>query len=326
MDGQSEFPVSIDGTIGPGAALVRGFALLDTPLLRFSILILVAALYAAGHCHRRRARDLRRGHAARSRVRDHLRGRQALLDHGARERYHQQVLDSLGKIKQERTLLSDYLMVQLPDEDWVALRDVYEVDGTTVADRGARMKALVAGPSEQLSSRVAKMAEESAHFNLGDLYYRTLNVPTFALRILRPASRKRMAFEKAGEEQVGEVGAWVVSFRETTGPTLTATPKGADVPAHGRFWGRSEHWNGAAIGDDHRRHSASVCACHDHGELRGRPVTGLPRTSRDAGTLRQSPPYEGRCRGRPGDVFRFPAIQLADATSVVWAMIPPSRR
>ena len=39
------------------------------------------------------------------------------------------MLDSLGKIKQERTLLSDYLMVQLPDEDWVALRDVYEVDG-----------------------------------------------------------------------------------------------------------------------------------------------------------------------------------------------------
>jgi hypothetical protein len=154
----------------------------------------------------------------------------------ARERYHQQVLDSLGKIKQERTLLFDYLMVQLPDEDWVALRDVYEVDGTTVADRGARMKALVAGPSEQLSSRVAKMAEESAHFNLGDLYYRTLNLPTFALRILRPASRKRMAFEKAGEEQVGDVGAWVVSFRETAGPTFTATPKGADVPAHGRFW------------------------------------------------------------------------------------------
>jgi hypothetical protein len=154
----------------------------------------------------------------------------------ARERYDQQVLDSLGKIKQKRTLLSDYLMVQLPDEDWVALRDVYEVDGTTVVDRGARMKALVAGPSEQLSSRVAKMAEESAHFNLGDLYYRTLNLPTFALRILRPASRKRMAFEKAGEEQVGDVGAWVVSFRETTGPTFTATPKGADVPAHGRFW------------------------------------------------------------------------------------------
>ena len=30
----------------------------------------------------------------------------------------------------------------------------------------------------------------STHFNLGDLYYRTLNLPTFALRIRRPASRR----------------------------------------------------------------------------------------------------------------------------------------
>ena len=209
--------------------------MLDTPLLRFSILILAAALYAAVTVTAGEpvtfAEVMRRAHEYVTIYED-----DKLSSIIARERYHQQVLDSLGKIKQERTLLSDYLMVQLPDEDWVALRDVYEVDGTTVADRGARMKALVAGPSEQLSSRVAKMAEESAHFNLGDLYYRTLNLPTFALRILRPASRKRMAFEKVGEEQVGEVGAWVVSFRETTGPTFTATPKGADVPAHGRFW------------------------------------------------------------------------------------------
>jgi hypothetical protein len=154
----------------------------------------------------------------------------------AAERYDQQVLDRQGQIKQERTLLSDYLLVQLPDEDWVALRDVYEVDGMTVADRGARLTSLVAGPPEQRSGRVAKMAEESAQFNLGDLYYRTLNLPSFALRILRPASRKRMAFEKAGEEEVGGMSAWVVAFRETTGPTFTATPDGADVPAHGRFW------------------------------------------------------------------------------------------
>ena len=154
----------------------------------------------------------------------------------AAERYDQQVLDRQGQIKQERTLLSDYLLVQLPDEDWVALRDVYEVDGMTVADRGARLTSLVAGPPEQRSGRVAKMAEESAQFNLGDLYYRTLNLPSFALRILRPASRKRMAFEKAGEEEVGDMSAWVVAFRETTGPTFTATPDGADVPAHGRFW------------------------------------------------------------------------------------------
>jgi hypothetical protein len=208
---------------------------LGIPRLRFSTLILVAALYAAGTVigagRVTFAEVMRRAHEYVTIYED-----DKLSSIIARERYDQQVLDRHGKIKAERTLLSDYLLVQLPDEDWVALRDVYEVDGTTAADRGARLKALVAGPSEQLSGRVTKMAEESAHFNLGDLYYRTLNLPTFALRILRPASRKRVTFEKAGEEEVGDTSAWVVAFRETKGPTFTATPDGADVPAHGRFW------------------------------------------------------------------------------------------
>ena len=47
----------------------------------------------------------------------------------AHERYYQQLFDGKGTPQAERTLLSDYLLVQLPDEDWVALRDVYDVDG-----------------------------------------------------------------------------------------------------------------------------------------------------------------------------------------------------
>ena len=154
----------------------------------------------------------------------------------ARERYHQQLVGADGAITRERTLLSDYLLLQLPDEDWVAVRDVYEVDGTTVADRAGRLTMLFAGPREQLGERVMKLAEETAALNLGDHYKRTLNLPTFALRILRPANRKRVRFEKAGEEQVDGTATWVVAFQETKGPTVTATPDGADVPAHGRFW------------------------------------------------------------------------------------------
>ena len=143
--------------------------MLDTPLLRFSTLILVAALYAAGTVTGEGtltfAEVMRRAHEY---VNIYENGKVSSIIAG--ERYDQQVLDRHGKIKEDRTLLSDYLLVQLPDEDWVALRDVYEVDGTRVADRGARLKALVAGPRQQLTGRVAKMAEESAHFNLGDLY------------------------------------------------------------------------------------------------------------------------------------------------------------
>ncbi len=154
----------------------------------------------------------------------------------ARERYHQQLIGEDGTVIRERTLLSDYLLLQLPDEDWVAVRDIYEVDGTPIAERGSRLKVLFDGPREQLSDRVMKLAEETAAFNLGDQYKRTLNLPTFALRILRPANRKRVKFEHAGEEQVGGIATWVIAFEEAKGPTLTATRKGADVPAHGRFW------------------------------------------------------------------------------------------
>ncbi len=154
----------------------------------------------------------------------------------ARERYHQQLLAADATIKAERTMLSDYVLIQLPNEDWVALRDVYEMDGVAVGDRTARLKTLFAGPRRQLSERAIKMAKESARFNLGDLYYRTMNLPTFALRMLRPAERKRIVFSKTGEEQVDNTMTWVVAFQETKGPTFSAMPDGDDIPAHGRFW------------------------------------------------------------------------------------------
>ena len=155
----------------------------------------------------------------------------------ARERYHQQWLAANATIKGERTLLSDYLLLQLPDEDWVALRDVYDVDGEAVKDRATRLKDAFVGPREELGARAMKMAEDNAkRFNLGDPYFRTMNLPTFALRVLRPANRKRIVFNKVAEENIDGIRAWVVAFREAKGPTFSATTDGTDVPAHGRFW------------------------------------------------------------------------------------------
>ncbi len=64
----------------------------------------------------------------------------------------------------------------------------------------------------------------------------TVNLPTFALRLLHPANRNRITFKKIGEELVDNTRTWVISFRETKGPTLSETQKGDDLPAHGRFW------------------------------------------------------------------------------------------
>ena len=107
-------------------------------------------------------------------------------------------------MKAERKLSSDYLLFQLPpSEDWFALRDVYEVDGEPVGDRAARLRELFTRPRELQADRAMEIMKENGRFNLApDLYYRTVNVPTFALRFLRPASRSRIVFNKIGEEQV----------------------------------------------------------------------------------------------------------------------------
>jgi hypothetical protein len=154
----------------------------------------------------------------------------------ADEQYDQQLLDAQGEIKTKRSLRAEYLLVQLPpDEDWFALRDVYQVDGEWIRDRSSRLEKLFEGPAADVTDRAMTISKESARFNLGDVY-RTINVPTFPLRFLRPASRARFEFEIGGEETIGGIATRVITYRETKKPTFVATPEGRDVPASGRFW------------------------------------------------------------------------------------------
>jgi hypothetical protein len=108
------------------------------------------------------------------------------------------------------------------------------VDGQPIGERLARARRVFATSGDSVQ-RAMDMAAETARFNLGSVV-RTINVPTFPLRFLRPASRTRFRFDPAGEEEVGGVRTWIVSYRETKGPTFSASPEGRDVPAHGRFW------------------------------------------------------------------------------------------
>lgn len=153
----------------------------------------------------------------------------------AEEQYQQEVVNAQGQRTAQRVLRSDFFIFQLPpDEDWFALRDVYEVDGQPIGERLARARRLFSATGDSVERAMA-IAEESARYNLGTVV-RTINVPTFPLRFLRPASRSRFQFEAAGEEAVGGVRTLIVSYREIKGPTFSASPDGRDVPAHGRFW------------------------------------------------------------------------------------------
>ena len=154
----------------------------------------------------------------------------------AAEHYHQQWLEHSGGRKAERTLRSEFLIFQLPpEEDWFALRDVHHVDESPVIDRADMFDRLCARSSTGGNERAMEIAKESARFNLGDVY-RTINLPTYALRFLRPASRSRFRFKKAAEVRFEGMTTWVVSYEETGRPTFSATVDGDDLAAHGRFW------------------------------------------------------------------------------------------
>jgi len=153
----------------------------------------------------------------------------------AEERYEQRIVDPGGATLHKRTLVSDYVVFQIPpDESWYAFRDVFEVDGEPVRDRQQRLQELFARRSADTVAQAMKIAEESARHNIGDVP-RTINLPTFPLSFLRPANRSRFRFEKLGEEVADGVLAWVIGYRETKNPTFISTTAGVELKAHGRF-------------------------------------------------------------------------------------------
>jgi hypothetical protein len=160
----------------------------------------------------------------------------------AEERYQQSVRPgpmaivrgrAISDAGQETVLLSDFLLVQLPGEDWLAFRDVFERDGKKVRDREERLAKLFLGGSGQRSAveQARSIMEESARYNIGNVS-RNFNVPTLVLTLLTPAHRSRMRFEQGKKEDEGTL----VEFKETSQPTYIRTTGGRDLPVFGRLW------------------------------------------------------------------------------------------
>jgi hypothetical protein len=135
----------------------------------------------------------------------------------------------LGKTRRE--MVSDVLLVQLPDKTWFGFRDVIEVDGRRVRDREGRLQELFV----KARSTTKQIVDESARYNIGPVD-RNANLPTFALLCLAPDVRYRFVFEKTAEEDIDGTLTWVVSFSEVVHPTIAKDHHGKDVPSSGRFW------------------------------------------------------------------------------------------
>jgi hypothetical protein len=157
----------------------------------------------------------------------------------AEETYVQRLrVSPSGPVHQTRQLLSDVAFVRAPGTalPWWLLRDVYEVDGSPVRDRQARLeKLLVGGPADGLP-RARAIADEGARFNLGR-GYRNFNVPTLVLAFLHPDVQPRFSFQRKGSATIEGRSFVEIAFRELAAPTVVrGSDAHPDVLASGKVW------------------------------------------------------------------------------------------
>ncbi|MGE0392970.1 MAG: hypothetical protein AB7I25_04430 [Vicinamibacterales bacterium] len=137
---------------------------------------------------------------------------------------------------QRRELVSDFLLVKLPDIDhWVPLRDVFAVDGQPVREREERLLRLLTRPGDTGVLLAKAITDESARYNIGEVE-RTINMPLLAMGFLDARQQARFEFKVEKEAPAVRPGAWEVAFREKAKPTVVQTPDGRSLFASGKVW------------------------------------------------------------------------------------------
>lgn len=157
----------------------------------------------------------------------------------AEERMVQKEYDRKGRLRNQRSFVSDYLIVTLPSDpsSTVEFRDILSIDGRLLPRKKELLKIF-----EQQASTAFKEAEratrESTKYNLGRKRYS--NMVNFGLYFILPAAQPRIeyAFEQQGGLSANS--EWVlVRFSETTEETAlrARTPFGRKpIPSSGLFW------------------------------------------------------------------------------------------
>jgi hypothetical protein len=150
----------------------------------------------------------------------------------ADEVYTQTLYDADGRKSRTRVLKSELFLTYLPaDDEWMAVRDVAEVDGVPVKDR-EDLRALLL-KREQLSL-VRDLSARNARYNIG-LVERTFNEPTLPLLLLDPKRASRIRFDR--REVVRDEGSTLatLAFEERDRPTLIRTREYESVHGKGEF-------------------------------------------------------------------------------------------
>jgi hypothetical protein len=133
---------------------------------------------------------------------------------------------------------------------FVELRDVFEVNGSPVRERGSRLEALLRDPAGR--PRIDAILQESARYNIGGIQ-RNINTPLMPLQFLDTANQGRFQFKHVARpkpvfgdvpsEPASDAGVfrvttemWTIEYRERGRNTIIRRPNGARLPVRGRFW------------------------------------------------------------------------------------------
>jgi len=201
----------------------------------------------------------------------------------------------------KRRLVSEFALARVEGPGgwlWQGFRDVIEVNGRSVRKERNRLEALFSSSPADLIERARAIADESARYNLGQ--YRTINVPTLALRFLALKLQARQRYEKTGEETVKGVRTWRIAFDEQAWPTVIRTPEGGVVPSKGIAWvdpgtGRIvrtqlEPQHGLSGLSGHRDQAGGPSpGVEDHRNLRAGPQARHLGAGRDGGVSHDGP-------------------------------------
>ncbi len=138
--------------------------------------------------------------------------------------------------KSQRRTSSDFLIIQVGTE-WSALRKVNRVDGLKVKQSEPSFEEAFDDSPQANAKRFEDMKKESTAQNLGDVR-REINLPTFALHVLRKSEVGRFSFEHAGTSRIEGVRTWTIRFHERTDSahTLVVGGNGENLYSHGTIW------------------------------------------------------------------------------------------
>ena len=136
--------------------------------------------------------------------------------------------------REQRRISSDFLIIQVGKE-WSALRKANRVDGAKIKDDKQSFETAFDDSPAGNTKRFNQMKEDSTRYNIGGIL-REINLPTFALEVLRKSEIERFSFEKVGVSKIDGVATWEIRFKETRGWTLVHGLPDQELFSHGTFW------------------------------------------------------------------------------------------